>query len=183
MPFRMLEHFDVSLFSLINGLHSPAVDHLMVLLSSRWVFIPLYLLLVGLLYRKYGAGIWIILLAVGGLILVSDQLSVAVKNAVERLRPCHHPGLLVHVVNGKCGSLFGFYSSHASNTAALAAFCSLLFQNKQWTGGLAAWCFIVGYSRIYLGAHYPGDVLAGWVMGGLLGLVAGWLVVSRIKAR
>ena len=162
---------DYQLFSLINGLHSGPIDSFMETISSRVTAIPMYVLIALFLYKKYRNQFWWILGAVILLILISDQVSVAVKFTVERLRPCHDNLLsnTIHLVNNKCGGQFGFYSSHASNTAALSIFLMQFTQNKIVYAILIAWVFLVGYSRIYLGAHFPGDVLTGWIAGGFFG--------------
>ncbi len=162
---------DYELFSAINGFHSVILDRFMEAISSRVIAIPIYVLMALFLYKKYQSKFWWILCAVILLILISDQVSVAVKFTVERLRPCHDSLLssTIHLVNNKCGGQFGFYSSHASNTAALSIFLMQFTRNKIVHISLFAWVFFVGYSRIYLGAHFPSDVLVGWIAGGLFG--------------
>jgi undecaprenyl-diphosphatase len=104
-------------------------------------------------------------------ITLSDQLSVILKNLAQRLRPCHEPALtgMVHLFNNECGGLYGFVSSHASNSF-MVALLSLSFIKKRWFSVfIIFWALIVGYSRIYLGVHYPGDVLSGSILGGVVG--------------
>ena len=162
---------DYELFSAINGFHSVPLDSFMVKISSRVTAIPMYVLMALFLFKKYRNQFWWILGSVILLILISDQVSVAVKFTVERLRPCHDNLLsnTIHLVNNKCGGQFGFYSSHASNTAALSIFLMQFTRNKIVYVTLLAWVFLVGYSRIYLGAHFPSDVLMGWIAGGMFG--------------
>ena len=102
---------------------------------------------------------------------------MAIKNYFQRLRPCHEPTLegLVHLVNNKCGGKFGFVSSHASNHFALAVFLSILYKNtyKYFPLLIFLWAAIIAYSRIYLGVHYPGDVIGGAISGILFGFIFG----------
>jgi undecaprenyl-diphosphatase len=92
-----------------------------------------------------------------------------------RLRPCHEPSLqgLVHIVHDKCGGSFGFYSSHASNHFSLAVILNYFLKPhyKYFTVLIFSWAAIISYSRIYLGVHYPGDVISGAIMGIFLGWV------------
>jgi undecaprenyl-diphosphatase len=107
---------------------------------------------------------------------LADQISVLIKNLVLRLRPCHEPSLegLVHLVKGECGGMYSFVSSHATNSFNVALI-SLLFIRKRWfTISIILWASVVGYSRIYLGVHYPGDVICGSLLGALIG----WSIYS-----
>jgi undecaprenyl-diphosphatase len=167
----MLERFDQQLFLLINSTNSPFGDHLMYTLSGRLIWVPLYLSILIYLGIKYKRKFLIILIFITLAATLSDQSSVIVKNIVQRLRPCHEPSLngLVHLVNGECGGVYGFVSSHATNCFD-AALLSLMFIKKRWyTISIILWAGVIGYSRIYLGVHYPGDVICGAFLGAFIG--------------
>ena len=143
--------------------------------SHKLFWIPLYLYFLYLVYKQIGKQLWTVLIAVVLLIVVSDQLSVHLfKNVFMRLRPCHEPLLKsgLHLLNNHCGGSFGFVSSHAANTFALASFLSLFFNNKirYFTLFLMTWACFVSYSRVYSGVHYPGDVIVGGIIGSAIGI-------------
>lgn len=168
---------DRSAFLAINGMHAPWLDPIMVGLSEMLVWIPLYVILLYLVQRFYGwKGLaWTVPL-IAGMIFCSDTGSVLLfKEPFQRLRPCHEPLLqgMVHLVDEHCGGRYGFVSSHASNHFAIAAFMGLMLRGRlSWAAtALLLWAAVVAYSRIYLGAHYPGDVLAGAVYGASVGVI------------
>lgn len=180
-----LEQFDISLFLWLNSLNSPFWDRVMWIISGKATWIPLYLFILYLIWKRYRRDTWIIALLIALAITLADQLSVhAFKETFMRLRPCHEPSLtgMVHLVNGRCGGMYGFVSSHAVNSFT-AAVLSLLLIGKRWfTIPILMWASMVGYSRVYLGVHYPGDVVAG----ALLGILTGWIffrIWSIINAR
>lgn len=177
----MLENFlniDTQLFLYLNSLHNSFFDTVMWEISSKTFWVPFYMVLIFFVFRKYKWYGILALVAVGILITLSDQISVrGFKNVFERLRPCHNSQIsdMVHTVNSKCGGKFGFVSSHAANTFALAVFLSLLFR-KLWVGSLLIfWAALVSYSRIYLGVHYPGDILGGAILGTIIAILVYWL--------
>lgn len=164
------------------------MDTVMVAVTGMWLWIPLYLLLAYLAIRQYGKrSIWIFL-AVGLVVLCSDQLSAHVcKPLFHRLRPCFNPELegLVHLPKGLPGGRYGFVSSHAANTFAVAAFLTpVLKKSWRWIGWvLYGWALLSSYSRIYVGVHYPGDVLAGAVLGILIGLIVYLSIKNHLNRR
>ena len=167
---------DSQLFLWLNGLHADWLDPVMVSITEMWPWIPLYGLWLFLLFRQYGKRGWWVLLAVALVVLCSDQLSAHVcKPLFHRLRPCFNPELegLVHLPKGLPGGRYGFVSSHAANTFAIAAFLTpMLRKSCHWIGWvLYGWAFISSYSRIYVGVHYPGDIICGAALGILIGLM------------
>lgn len=183
---HILNNWDTELFLAINGAHSSFWDVVMWWASDKYIWIPLYLLLLFLLWREYRQRIWVIMIFAALLVFLSDQISVHLfKDVIQRLRPCHEPALqgMVHIVNDKCGGSFGFYSSHASNVFAVAAFVISLYKRHcpSLYLGILVWVTLVIYSRVYLGAHYPGDVIAGAIAGSILGWAMARFVKNTIK--
>lgn len=171
---EFLDHIDRNLFLFLNGLNSPFWDQVMWLISGRLIWLPLYLLIIGWLVYRFKWKVIIILVMVALLIILSDQGSVYLfKEVFKRLRPCHEPEIsgLVHLVKNHCGGEYGFISSHAANTFAMATFTLLIIRSRFYSVFIIFWATLVSYSRIYLGVHYPGDVLAGALYGFLLGVL------------
>lgn len=178
----MLERFDRDLFLLLNRWGTPDWDPIWLAISDKEHWIPLYLILV---YHCFVVLGWRkTLLVLGGsalLILLTDQTANLFKSGVARLRPCHLPELdsLVRQVKSSCGGKFGFFSAHAANSMAIAMYLGLIFRRHvtSYIWVLLFWSIMVGYSRIYLGVHYPGDVLTGFAVGALWG----WLLYQLLE--
>ncbi|MHA6247865.1 phosphatase PAP2 family protein [Pontibacter sp. CAU 1760] len=167
-----LDQLDQDVFLYLNGMHSPAWDRVMVLVSDKYFWIPFYALLIGYLVWRYRRqSIPMLLLAVLAIGLADFVASGMFKPYFARLRPCHDPALsaAINIVKG-CGGKFGFMSSHASTGFALAVFFNLILADRYliFKIVLVAWAVVVSYSRIYLGVHYPGDTIAGALLGSSL---------------
>lgn len=172
---EFLNKLDTELFLFFNSINSPFWDKIMWWISGSKSWIPMYLIIVIYIIYKFRWKAVITLIFIALVVTLADQISVkAFKDVFQRLRPCHNPALeeIVHLVKNKCGGKYGFVSSHAANTFAVAFFLSKLFKNKYFSLFIFIWAAVVSYSRIYLGVHYPFDVLGG----ALLGSVIGWLV-------
>ena len=197
---EQLLHIDTEILLAINGWHAPWADRLMWIISAKATWIPLYLLLLGGLYWRYRqpapttvkwlqrvpAGIVMIVvlcLAVG----LADFISSGIlKGCVARPRPSRVPELegVLHLVDNYRSGRVGFVSSHAANTMTIALLFSLIWRNKIATCGLMLWVAANCYSRMYLGVHYPGDILGGLIVGASVALVAyGWLCRVRLLDR
>jgi undecaprenyl-diphosphatase len=177
-----LKQVDAELLLWLNSHHSLFFDRIMYFVSGRWEWIPLYAVILGfIIYRFKWRAIWI-LLAVALMITLSDQLANLLKSTIMRPRPCKDPeiGHLVHLVNDYCGGAYGFVSGHAANAFALATFLSLLYRRRWVIAGMMCWAALVSYSRIYLGVHYPGDVLCGALLGTFLAWSI-YLILRRIR--
>ncbi len=160
----------------------------MVFISGKFSWIPLYVFLLYLMIKVLGKNIIYIIPAVVILITISDQGSVLIfKNIFHRLRPCHEDSLkeIAHTVNGACGGKFGFISSHAANTMAISVFVFLFLKSYFPKTAFLIFLFplIVGYSRVYLGIHYPGDVICGMIFGGFIGYIIATLTQRVIPKK
>lgn len=181
-----LNRWDTELFLFLNGAHNSNWDFIMWWASNKFIWIPVYAIFLFLLFRKYKTKVWIVMLFAAFLIFLSDQISVHLfKDVFERLRPCHEPSLagMIHIVNDKCGGSYGFYSSHASNVMAIAVFViSLLGKCPGRAILILVWAGLIMYSRVYLGVHYPFDVIAGALAGGILGYFVARFFLNYMKA-
>lgn len=169
-----LIELDKELLLFLNSFHTPWLDPIMFWITKTLFWLPLYLFLLFLIIKNFKKDTWIVLIGVAITILLADQITSGfMKPFFARLRPSREPSLqgLVHLVNGYTGGKYGFASSHAANTFATALFFWLLFKDRyRWVWILFVWAVVMTYTRIYLGAHYPGDILVGL----LIGLGAAW---------
>ena len=181
---KQLIHIDTEILLAIDGWHAPWADTLMWIISAKATWIPLYVLLIGLLIWRYRQPVptavkWlqrvpacvvmivVIALAVGAADFIASGI---LKEWVARPRPTRVPELegVLHLVNGYKSGRYGFVSSHAANTMACGLLFSLIWRKKITTCGLMLWVAANCYSRMYLGVHYPLDILGGLIVGALV---------------
>ncbi len=183
-----LIHIDTEILLAINGWHSPWADSLMWIISAKATWIPLYLLLIGLLIWRYRRPAmtsvkWlqrvpacvVMIVVIGLAVGAADFIASGIlKDLIARPRPTRVPELegVLHLVNGYRSGRYGFVSSHAANTMACALLFSLIWRKKITTVGLMLWVAANCYSRMYLGVHYPTDILGGLIVGSLVAVVA-----------
>ena len=173
----LLDFVDRDLFVLINQRWaSPSLDPMMIFLSSKWAFVPLYVVCLGLFWRKFGGRCWLpILLTIASFGLADSISSRILKPGFARVRPAWEDSLHPRLPDGEPGSRYGFVSSHAANSfAVFTTAMGLLGLGRRWRLGLMYLASAIAYSRVYLGVHYVGDVF----FGALLGLGIAWCVLQ-----
>ena len=181
-----LLQLDKDLFLFLNGMGTETWDGFWMFMTTTRNSAPLYLLLLYLTYRHFGLKkTAIILVAVALLIPCTDQLSNFFKYGVGRLRPCHDPEVsdMMRLVKSYCGGQYGYFSAHAANSFGPAVFFIVLFHQKvkyiSWV--LLLWACVVAYSRIYIGVHYPLDVVTGAFIGSLFGWLFARLAIFAFQ--
>jgi undecaprenyl-diphosphatase len=175
----------------LNSFHADWLDPVMYYTSQTVIWLPLYLFLIWLIVKDFKKEWWVPLIGIGVTILLADQITATImKPYFARLRPSQEPALqsVLHLVrdwNGKIytGGLYGFASSHAANTFGTATFFALLFRSRhRWITLLFVWAVGMTYTRIYLGVHYPGDILVGSIVG-IASAFAGFKTFQWIKRK
>lgn len=181
-----LELLDRELFLAINGWHAPMFDSAMYYVSQIWVFAPVFVYWLYMVFNRYGLKKLLILLGfLGLLILLTDQTSNITKHAIKRYRPTHNLEIQskVHIVNEYKGGLYGFFSGHSTNSFGIAMLLFLIFRKESIVFRLLffGWAALTAYSRIYLGVHYPSDIFVGFVVGIFWGFVVYRLIQFTFK--
>lgn len=174
--FEQILQLDTDVFIYLNSMGTPKWDSFWMAYTSKFNWIPFYALLLYLIFKQlHLKGFLITIVAVALMILVTDQVTNLFKNGFHRLRPCHLAELIdsMRLVKSGCGGQYGFFSGHASNTMAAAIFIGLTLKKrfKYLIYILIFWAILMGYSRIYIGVHYPLDVLLGMLFGMLTGIL------------
>jgi undecaprenyl-diphosphatase len=171
--------FDTNLFLALNGLHNSFFDGFMSAFSARPTWIPLYVTVLYVVVKGWKKeAIWIALSFIACILIADHVSSSLIKEIVQRPRPSHATELqgVVHLVNHYRSGQFGFVSSHAANAVGFALISSLLFKRRFYTISIFAWAIVTAYSRIYLGVHYPLDILGGAVVGTFAALLCFWML-------
>lgn len=169
-----LQSLDNNLFLFFNGFHNQYWDSVNMLLTSKFIWVPLYLsLIVSLLATRRLNTALFFAASIMLMIAVTDfSISTTIRPFLGRLRPSHPDNpisLLAHNVDGYKGGTYGFPSLHSTNSFALAVFIALVARNKAFTIFIVTWAIVHSYTRLYLGVHYPGDLFVGAIIGSLVG--------------
>jgi undecaprenyl-diphosphatase len=173
---EQLLQLDTELFLYLNNLGSTTYDAFWMFYTTKFNWIPFYAVLLYLMFKQHSLKMFfVIIVMVALMITFTDQITNLFKHGFERLRPCHQDGVkeFMRIVKEGCGGQFGYFSGHASNSMAVAVFAGLILRHKykHLIFILLFWSALMGYSRIYIGVHYPLDVLSGFVFGALSGFM------------
>lgn len=174
MDFQPIIDFDKQLLLLLNGSESLFLDSLVVTLTNAWTWVPLYISLLVVVIKNSESALKVLLImgSAGLCVLFAGTIDdTIVKPLVGRWRPTRDPeiGLLVDIVDGYRGGNYGFFSAHAANTFSIAIFFCWLIRSRLLSIALVLWSFTNCWTRLYLGVHFPSDILVGLCWGALVG--------------
>lgn len=180
-----LKHIDTQWLLAVNvGLKNKLLDIICPFMRTQSYWYPVYALFIYLSFRTWKRQAWWILGGAVLLVIVSDQLSAnLIKNLAQRLRPCNDPMIKDKIYNiVGCGRGYSFISAHATNHFAIGIFFSLVFkQLYSWLIYIAIfWASLISFSQVYVGVHFPFDVICGALLGCMLGYIAAFMVRKKI---
>jgi undecaprenyl-diphosphatase len=166
-------HLDQELFVFLNGLGSETYDNLWLMITKQVNWTPLFLVVFYLIYKKLGSrNLLLIIVMLTLLIAICDQGTNLIKNHFHRLRPCNNPNIKDSIRIIKASDTFSFFSGHAANSMASTVFIVMILKRYyKYAGMLFLFPLIFAYSRIYLGLHFPIDIITGYIFGGILGFL------------
>ena len=169
-----LLQYDKELFLFLNSLGNETWDGFWMFYTNKVNWIPFYAVLAYLMYRKLGLKAFVVtLIMIVIMIAFTDQITNAFKYGFKRPRPCHESNLIdiMRLVKSWCGGPYGYFSGHASNSMSIAVFTGLLLRGKYkyLVFILLFWAALMAYSRVYIGVHYPLDIISGMTFGALSG--------------
>lgn len=181
-----LLNLDSQLLLFFNGHHSGVLDNFMMLFTGKFIWIPMYAVIIPILFKKYQASVAVLFILglIAAIALADQTCATLLRPYFQRLRPSNLDNPLsqfVTVVNGYRGGSYGLPSCHAANSFALATFLKLAVKRPVFTAFILIWASINCYSRMYLGVHYPGDILAGAVVDVAYGVFAYYAVVFAVR--
>ena len=193
---EIILEFDKDLLIFLNSTGSQRFDQFWLIITNKYTHIPLYFFLLYLAFKKLKnrqnlnkkklIKIYLFFIfSVIFLIFISDQLSNLFKYSFQRLRPCHDEQIqsLIRIVKQDCGGLYSFFSAHASNSFVVASIFFLFLKDNKWYYLLFIWACLVAYSRIYLGVHFPLDIIVGSMIGILISFLFYKLIFIKILNR
>ena len=193
--FEKLIQADQELLLFLNGLHSPFFDALFYAMTHFWFWLPLLALLLWVMWKHYRKQLALIVAFFALSIVISDQVSVFIKDRVQRPRPSHAIEIKdqLHLYQYKNGDIYrggkyGFVSSHAANSFGVMVLFLYFFKpvKRRFLWIFPTWAVLFCYTRVYLGVHYPSDIVCGALVGTISGLFSLWLyrfAVSRIRKK